>query len=154
MPQLILQAVDSLTEKDGSSKDAISKYIESNHTNLPEDHADQLSESLEKMTKSGEIVFVNDSYKKPDISLPAKRGRGRPPKPKTPLPADQVAPPPKPRGRPPKNPREQTGSPKPRGRPPKKPRQDVPPAAPSPASGVKRGRGRPPKAKPVAAVGA
>lgn len=171
--QLILEAIDGLNEKGGSSKSAISNYIESHRENLPEDHAAQLAEHLGKMKDAGELTFAKNNYSRPDPDAPPKRGRGRPPKPKAPLPPDYVPPPPRPRGRPPKAKAPlaagsaaagapAAASPRPRGRPPKKPRVEAgaaaTPAAATPAAGgggVKRGRGRPPKAKPaVAAVGA
>ncbi|XP_078438487.1 HMG-Y-related protein A-like [Wolffia australiana] len=153
--EMILEAIDGLNEKTGSSKAKISKYIESKHGDLPSDHAEQISDQLTKMKDAGEIVFAKNNYMRPDPNSPAKRSRGRPPKPKEPLPEGYVAPAPKPRGRPPKAKdglsaklaKVAEGLPKRRGRPPNK----QPKKAPAPAAGAKRGRGRPPKAKPAVA---
>ncbi|MQL91907.1 hypothetical protein Taro_024525 [Colocasia esculenta] len=168
-PEMILAAIDAIDDKTGGNKTAISKYIESNYQNLPEGHSMLLAHHLNKMKDTGELSFAKNSYTRPDPTSPPKRGRGRPPKPKAPLPPGYVPPPPRPRGRPPKpkdslspvvKKKAPTGPPKPRGRPPKKARPAAAPSpAPAPASppapGVKRGRGRPPKVKPtVAAVGA
>ena len=156
--QLIFSAIDSLNEKNGSSKTRIAKYIESKHGELPAGHAMLISHHLSKMKDAGELVFFKNNYLRPDPNSP-KRGRGRPPKPKTPLPEGYVAPSPKSRGRPKKakDPlavaveKASKGLPKPRGRPPKKAAKSAPAA---PSSG-KRGRGRPKKEKPaVEAVGA
>lgn len=166
---MILGAIEALGG--GSNKSAISKYLESKYAEqLPEAHSSLLTAHLARMKESGEITLVKNNYVKAGPDAPPKRGRGRPPKPKTPLPPGAVPPSPRPRGRPPK-PKDplaaavakaSRGLPKPRGRPPKKLRADgeedeaqaSPPSRPSaPAAssgtpGVKRGRGRPPKVKP------
>ncbi|GKV35393.1 hypothetical protein SLEP1_g43664 [Rubroshorea leprosula] len=164
--QLIMEAIDALNEPNGSSKSAISKHIESAHADLPAIHSMRLTQHLNKMKQSGQLVLVKNNYMKPDPNAPPKRGRGRPPKPKEPLPPGTVLPPPRPRGRPPKprdpfapppNPKSTGGTGRPRGRPPKKAKPSsaaAPASAPPPAPGAKRGRGRPPKVKPaVAPVG-
>ncbi|BAU01753.1 hypothetical protein VIGAN_11105300 [Vigna angularis var. angularis] len=56
------------------------------------------------MKESGELVFNKNNYMKTDQSAPPKRGRGRPPKPKAPVPPGTVVSPSRPRGRPPKDP--------------------------------------------------
>ncbi|KAL9689328.1 hypothetical protein QQ045_009712 [Rhodiola kirilowii] len=107
---------------------------------------------------------------RPNPNAPLKRGRGRPPKPKSDKPeADKrTDSSPMPRGRPPKSkysvpkPKPSNHSGRPRGRPPKKAKVDdssasesVPAAPVQTPTGPPRGRGRPPKVKPsVAAVGA
>ncbi|PKA65135.1 HMG-Y-related protein A [Apostasia shenzhenica] len=168
-PEMILAAITALGEKDGSSKSSISKHIETvNGGSLPANHSAALSEALEKMRESGELLLVNDNYLKPDSKATApipRRGRGRPPKAKPPKPIS-----PRPRGRPPK-PKDPLASavakaaggyPRRRGRPPKKHRPAVAVAiVPTAAAagggsvptvvGVKRGRGRPPKVRPPAA---
>lgn len=165
---MIIGAIEALDEKAGSSKSAISKYIESKYAEqLPEAHSSLLTAHLARMKESGEILMVKNNYIKPGPDAPPKRGRGRPPKPKPPLPPGAVMPPPRPRGRPPK-PKDPlaaavakaaSGLPRQRGRPPKKLRggdgdeESVALPSPSPAGasgapGVKRGRGRPPKVKP------
>ncbi|XWS22857.1 hypothetical protein CRYUN_Cryun29cG0072000 [Craigia yunnanensis] len=151
-PQLILEAIEALNEKDGSNKSAISKHIESTHSDLPGAHSTVLSHHLNKMKQSGQIVMLKNNYSKPDPNAPPKRGRGRPPKPKAPIPPGTVVSPPRPRGRPPKpkdpfalpKPKITASTGRPRGRPPKKAKTATA-AAPSPPPGVKRGRGRPPK---------
>ncbi|KDP38087.1 hypothetical protein JCGZ_04730 [Jatropha curcas] len=165
-PELIMQAIEALNDKNGSNKSAISKQIETIYPDLPAAHTTLLSHHLNKMKQSGQLVMVKNNYMKPDPNAPPKRGRGRPPKPKVPLPPGTVISPPRPRGRPPKprdpfapvaSPKKKspTGSGRPRGRPPKKAKPAGAPApvtvSPSQAKGVKRGRGRPPKVKPAVA---
>lgn len=169
---MIMAAIEALNEKAGSSKAEISKQMESAYPDLPPAHTTLLAHHLNKMKQSGELVMVKNNYMKPDPNAPPKRGRGRPPKPKDPLPPGTVLSPPRPRGRPPK-PRDpfappaaskkksSGGSGRPRGRPPKK-AKTAPGPGPAPASaaassgsapatGAPRGRGRPPKVKPAVA---
>ncbi|XP_044488778.1 HMG-Y-related protein B-like [Mangifera indica] len=163
-PEMIMAAIEALNEKTGSSKAAISKQMELAYSDLSAAHSTLLSHHLNKLKESGQLVMVKNNYMKPDPNAPPKRGRGRPPKPKTPLPPGTVISPPRPRGRPPK-PRDpfappappkkksSTGSGRPRGRPPKK-AKTTPAATPSAApntTGAPRGRGRPPKVKPAVA---
>ncbi|KAH7516313.1 hypothetical protein FEM48_Zijuj10G0121900 [Ziziphus jujuba var. spinosa] len=161
---MIMTAIESLNDKNGSNKSAISKHIESTYGDLPAAHTTLLTHHLNRMKQNGELVLVKNNYMKPDPNAPPKRGRGRPPKPKVPLPPGTVLSPPRPRGRPPKpidpfaptsiakkKTSSSSGSGRPRGRPPKKVKTSSPAAAPD---GVPRGRGRPPKVKPaVAPVG-
>ncbi|MFQ6637411.1 hypothetical protein Gotur_012704 [Gossypium turneri] len=136
-PQMILEAIEALNEKEGSSMSSIAKHIDSTHSDLPASHSTLLSHHLNQMKQMGQI-----------------RGRGRPPKPKVPLPPGVVVPPPRPRGRP-RKPKDLLAPPKsksvstgrPRGRPPKKAKTGAA-TAPPPPPGVKRGRGRPPKVLP------
>nr|BAA11767.1 high mobility group protein [Canavalia gladiata]BAA13134.1 high mobility group protein [Canavalia gladiata] len=153
--EMITKALDSLNEPNGSNKSAISKYIESTCGELPDGHSTLLAHHLNKMKESGELVFLKNNYMKPDPTSPPKRGRGRPPKPKVPLPPGTVLSPPRPRGRPPKDPNAPTKSPKakvstgsgrPRGRP-KKIARSAAVVAPTPGPSG-RPRGRPPKVKP------
>ncbi|KAE8663876.1 HMG-Y-related protein A [Hibiscus syriacus] len=155
--QMIMETIEALNEKDGSNMASITKHIELTHSDLPENHYTLLSHHLNLMKQSGELVMSNDNYMKPDPNGPPKRGRGRPPKPKSPLPPDAVVSSPRPRGRPPK-PRDLSAPPKPktpvstgrpRGRPPKKAKTTATVTAPPPPPGVKRGRGRPPKVQPL-----
>lgn len=166
--QMILAAIEALNESEGSNKTSIAQQIESTYGDLPPAHATLLAHHLNKMKQSGELVFVKNNYMKPDPTAPPKRGRGRPPKPKVPVPPGAVvSSPPRPRGRPPK-PRDpffplpiaksstsSAGSGRPRGRPPKKAKTTpTSTSAAAPVSGAPRGRGRPPKVKPaVAPVG-
>ncbi|KAL4577926.1 hypothetical protein LXL04_014041 [Taraxacum kok-saghyz] len=81
--EMIFAAIDSLKGKEGSSESAISDYIESTCGSLPEEHINILTDNLNKLVESGELVVVNDSnYMRPDPTETPKRGRGRPPKPK------------------------------------------------------------------------
>ncbi|KAM0952735.1 putative High mobility group protein HMGA [Dioscorea sansibarensis] len=160
--EMIMAAIDALDEKNGSNKSAISKYMESTYGELPPSHPSLLAAHLVRMKESGELIMVKNNYMRPGPDAPPKRGRGRPPKPKVPLPPGAAPPAPRPRGRPPKakDPlaaavaKAASGLPRPRGRPPKKARPTVAGAGPAssgaapPPSGVKRGRGRPPKVKP------
>ena len=134
-PEMIMEALDGLNEPNGSNKSAISRYIESTYGELPEGHTTLLNHHLNKMKDSGELVFLKNNYMKPDGSPPPKRGRGRPPKAKEPLPPGTVLSSPRPRGRPPKDPDAPPKSPKakpsggsgrPRGRPKKIPRTAAP----------------------------
>ncbi|XP_006305538.2 HMG-Y-related protein A [Capsella rubella] len=165
-PQMIMEAIEALNDKNGCNKTTISKHIESAQQTLPPSHTTLLSYHLNQMKKSGQLIMVKNNYMKPDPDAPPKRGRGRPPKPKTQGGSGAAvtvsADPPRSRGRPPK-PRntsetsvelpKESGSGRPRGRPPKRPRTDSVTAAQ--ATGERRGRGRPPKVKPtvVAPVG-
>ncbi|KAB5544853.1 hypothetical protein DKX38_012965 [Salix brachista] len=164
-PEMIMEAIEALNEKEGSNKTSISKQMESTHPDLPPAHNTLLSHHLNKMKQSGQLVLVKNNYMKPDPNAPPKRGRGRPPKAKLSTPAGTVSGPPRPRGRPPKprdpfapvsSPKKKTagtGTGRPRGRPPKNASTAVPAASSggAPPSGAPRGRGRPPKAKPAVA---
>ncbi|CAM8947521.1 unnamed protein product [Rhodiola kirilowii] len=169
-PEMILAAIDALNDPNGSNKTAISSYIESTYSDLPATHSTLLSHHLNRMKLNGELAMPKNNYMRPDPNAPPKRGRGRPPKPKSDKPeADKPTnSSPRPRGRPPKSkdsvpkPKPSNSSGRPRGRPPKKAKVDDSSASDSVAaapvqapSGPSRGRGRPPKVKPsVAAVGA
>ncbi|PIA26637.1 hypothetical protein AQUCO_09100063v1 [Aquilegia coerulea] len=176
--EMILAAIDSLDDKDGSNKSAISKYIESTYGDLPESHTTLITDSLNQMKDNGELVLVKNNYMRPNPNAPPKRGRGRPPKAKTaaaasassttPAAADPTAPP-RGRGRPPKqrDPLSVTVAPlkvttsgtgRGRGRPPKKDsgadKESTATATETettttvPMTGLPRPRGRPPKVKP------
>jgi len=180
-PEMILKAVDALNEPNGSNKSAIANYIESIYGELPEGHAVLLTYHLNQMKESGDLVFAKNNYSRPDPSAPPKRGRGRPPKAKDPLasPPSAVVSPPRPRGRPPKDPNagpktpKTSGSGRPRGRPKKIARtetgtetedvdvstpthvsvaavnvDDVVPCVAAVPTSSGRPRGRPPKVKP------
>ncbi|GER47091.1 histone H1 [Striga asiatica] len=145
--QMILEAIDTLKQPDGVPQSSISDYIESKYGQiLPPEHEDSLATHLAQMKDTGNLVLANNGgYLRPtgpeSQSAPAKRGRGRPPKPKDPL---------APAAAPPANP------PRPRGRPPGKAHSaDAEPAAKKPkpaASSTGRPRGRPRKVKPAEAV--
>lgn len=147
---MILEALDALNQKEGANKSSISKYMESKYQGLPAAHSNLLSASLTRMKESGELAFFKNNYLRPDPSAPPRRGRGRPPKPKEPLPegAEVEASSPRPRGRPKKDP---NAPPMPKK--PKVAAAPPPPSSPSPAaSKTGRPRGRPRKAKPQAAA--
>ncbi|XWS64187.1 hypothetical protein CRYUN_Cryun06bG0164900 [Craigia yunnanensis] len=162
---MICEAIGALKEKNGSSKRAIAKYIESAFKDLPQSHPALLTHHLKRLKNNGILVMVKKSYKlastarseaslpdstppnPPDASPGPKRGRGRPPKPTLPT-ADpnsqqQSIPladaPEKTLGGPRKNgPVVQLGARKGRGRPPK--------------SGPKKSPSRPRKPKTVRSV--
>ncbi|KAK3218456.1 hypothetical protein Dsin_012426 [Dipteronia sinensis] len=154
-PQMILSAIESLNEQNGSNKTSISKYIESEYGQLPGGHTTLLSNHLTRMKESGDLVFWKNNYMKHDPNAPPRRGRGRPPKAMDPLsqggmtlsltPKDPNAPNPI-------RPRLTTGSGKPRGRPRKMARpsggmMSGETTTTSKMVGTARGRGRPPKVK-------
>ncbi|XP_031111171.1 HMG-Y-related protein B-like [Ipomoea triloba] len=164
-PEMIMAAIEELNDKNGSNKSTISRQIEETYGAMPPAHQTLLSHHLNKMRQSGQLVLVKNNYMKPDPNAPQRRGRGRPPKPKAPLPPGYVPPPPRPRGRPPKakDPLAPAASPKKksaqsggtgrkRGRPRKYPKTNVAPAVAAPSSGAPRRRGRPPKVKPAVAA--
>ncbi|KAK8287905.1 hypothetical protein V6Z12_D07G089200 [Gossypium hirsutum] len=111
-PQLIMNAIEALNDKNGSNKTSISKYIESKYGDLPAGHTTLLSHHLN------------------GVVLTPARPRGRPPKdPNAPITSSKPGTG-KPRGRPRKMARPEggitgnstlisTGSGRPRGRPPK-----------------------------------
>ncbi|XWS34190.1 hypothetical protein CRYUN_Cryun21dG0019200 [Craigia yunnanensis] len=180
---MISEAIGALKEKNGSSKRAISKYIESAYKEeLPPKHSVLLTDHLKRLKNNGLLVMVKKSYKlastarsesslpdstptnPPDASPGPKRGRGRPPKPKSILPtadpntqqsvplADGSK---KSPGMPIKNGSVgQLGVRKCRGRPPKsgskkspgRPRKPKTVRSVMGANAMKKGRGRPPKA--------
>ncbi|XP_027336656.1 HMG-Y-related protein B-like isoform X2 [Abrus precatorius] len=153
------EAIEALNEENGSNKSSISKYVESTYGGLPQGHKALLNVHLGKMRDSGLLVFWKNNYSKRDQNAPPRRGRGRPPKPKDPLPPGTTLPPPRPRGRPRKGPNDpprppkakfSTGSGRPRGRPRKmaRPAGGFGGAPPSKAASG-RPRGRPPKVKPT-----
>nr|AAA32718.1 DNA-binding protein [Avena sativa] len=150
-PEMILEAIESLNDKVGSNKSAISKYIEGKYGDMPPTHGSLLTAHLARMKETGELLFLKNNYFRTDApDAPPKRGRGRPPKVKDP---NAPPPPPKPssgrpRGRPAKakDPEAEAAN------PPKKPKA-APAPTPAPAADgstpAKRGRGRPPKVRPA-----
>lgn len=160
---MILAAIAGLDEKNGSNKTSISKYIESKYRDLPAGHTTLLSHHLNRMKSTGELIFWKNNYMKADPNAPPRRGRGRPPKPKVPLPPGIVVSPVRPRGRPPKDPNAPPkplkprptpiGSGKPRGRPRKIARSMEETNGITTtivmAMATGRPRGRPPKVRPA-----
>ena len=157
---MIIRAIEALNDPNGSNKSSISKYIESTYGDLPAGHSALLSHHLNRMKDTGELVFWKNNYYKPDPNAPPRRGRGRPPKPKVPLPPGTVLGPVRPRGRPPKDPnappkppkvKVSSGTGKPRGRPRKMARPtgglSGSTATTVTATSTGKPRGRPPKDK-------
>lgn len=97
--EMITAAISDLNERNGSSKRAIAKYIETNYSNLPPTHSALLTHHLKRLKSNGQLLMVKHSYKlprsapvavngafNPAFSDPSsagpKRRPGRPPKPK------------------------------------------------------------------------
>ncbi|XP_062107601.1 HMG-Y-related protein A-like [Humulus lupulus] len=136
-PEMIIRAIESLNDPNGSNKSSISKYIESTYGDVPAGHSALLSHHLTRMRDTGELVFWKNNYSKADPNAPPRRGRGRPPKRKYPLSPDTILGPVRPRGRPPKD----------QNAPPKSPKVKVSSASDKP-------RGRPRKmVKPTGGLG-
>ncbi|XP_051140261.1 HMG-Y-related protein A-like [Andrographis paniculata] len=136
-PQMIMEALDALKQAEGANKSSISKFMESKYGEMPAGHADLLSHHLVRMKDSGDLLFIKNNYLKPGPEAPLKRGRGRPPKPKDPLPPGAIPPAPRPRGRPRKDPNSEPA--------PKK----VKPAPSLSKSGRPRGRPRKVSVQPL-----
>ncbi|KAH6760090.1 Mitochondrial substrate carrier family protein [Perilla frutescens var. frutescens] len=136
-PQMIMEALDAMKQAEGANKSSILKYTESKYGEMPPGHAELLSYHLTRMKDSGELLFIKNNYLKPGPEAPLKRGRGRPPKPKEPLPPGTILAPPRPRGRPRKDPNA-----------PPAPKKPKPPSAPPSISKTGRPRGRPRKVNP------
>lgn len=83
---MITQAITALKERNGSSKAAITKYIEQNYSNLPGTHSALLTQHLKRLKEGGQLSMVKHSYKLAGSassqlqSNGSKRGPGRPPK--------------------------------------------------------------------------
>nr|CAA15421.1 HMR1 protein [Antirrhinum majus] len=63
--EMITSAISALNERNGSSKRAIAKYVESNFTGLPATHASLLATHLKRLKDTGDILMVKHSYKLP-----------------------------------------------------------------------------------------
>lgn len=93
---MITAAITALKEKDGSSRQAIAKYIERVYSDLPPNHSALLTQHLKRLKNCGQLVMVKHSYQLPRSlaqlppepagnAAPApspKKKPGRPPKPK------------------------------------------------------------------------
>lgn len=134
---MIMEALDSLNPTEGANKSTISKFMETKYGEMPCGHSDLLSRHLSMMKDNGELVFIKNNYLKPGPTAPPKRGRGRPPKPKEPLPPGTISAPPRPRGRPRKDPNA-----------PPAPKKSKPPSSPTSIPSTGRPRGRPRKVNP------
>ncbi|XP_017228349.1 uncharacterized protein LOC108192414 [Daucus carota subsp. sativus] len=88
--EMITTAIIALKEKDGSSRQAIDKYLENVYKNLPPNHGTFLTQQLKKMKNEGKLVMNKHSYMLPgvqfvdenvgQVSVGLKRRPGRPPK--------------------------------------------------------------------------
>lgn len=63
--EMIIAAICALKDKDGSSRQAIAKYIEKEYTNLPPTHPTLLTNHLKRMKNEGELIMVKHSYMVP-----------------------------------------------------------------------------------------
>lgn len=96
---MITAAITALNERNGSSKKAIAKYIETHYSNLPPTHSALLTHHLKRLKINSQVLMVKHSYKLPrsapvapngafdgvssdPASAGTKRRPGRPPKPK------------------------------------------------------------------------
>ncbi|XP_076923693.1 uncharacterized protein LOC143585904 [Bidens hawaiensis] len=59
---MITAAITALKDKDGSSRQAISKYIEKHFANLPPTHSTLLTHHLKRLKNLGQLVMVKHSY--------------------------------------------------------------------------------------------
>ncbi|KAI3825139.1 hypothetical protein L1987_06615 [Smallanthus sonchifolius] len=143
-PELILAAIEALDSKKGANKSRISNQIQASYGSVPAAHKTLLSHHLNKMRASGELALIKNNYVKRDPNSPPPRGRGRPSKPKEPVPEGTFISPSRPRGRPRKSlePFNPISAPSVSGRKRGRPRKTgMVVAAPS-VSGRKRGRPR------------
>ncbi|KAL7586375.1 hypothetical protein Lser_V15G40869 [Lactuca serriola] len=62
---MIVAAIVALKDKDGSSRQAIAKYIERHYTNLPPTHSNLLTHHLKRMKNEGQLTLVKHSYMLP-----------------------------------------------------------------------------------------
>uniref|UniRef100_M4ETX6 H15 domain-containing protein n=1 Tax=Brassica campestris TaxID=3711 RepID=M4ETX6_BRACM len=165
--EMICSAISALNEPDGSSKQAISRYIERFYTGIPPAHGSLLTHHLRTLKNSGVLVMVKKSYKLAAAALepprsgfnetqqlpdPAatsapqtqtqtqKRGRGRPPKSKPTLEQNQLV-----------VSEQMQAQPPPVKRPPGRPRKDgaLPTVKASVPGGeeITKRRGRPPSGR-------
>ncbi|GKC20565.1 putative high mobility group A5 [Tanacetum coccineum] len=63
--EMIIAAICALKDKDGSSRQAIAKYIEKEYANLPPTHPTLLTNHLKRMKNEGELIMVKHSYMLP-----------------------------------------------------------------------------------------
>ncbi|XP_076896473.1 HMG-Y-related protein A-like [Bidens hawaiensis] len=88
--QMIFAAIDLLKEKDGSSESSISNYIESTYVKKHGPNPLRilyrritttfLADQLKKPIDHDKLVVLNNNYSRPEFIIPAKHGRGCPPK--------------------------------------------------------------------------
>ncbi|XP_071691258.1 uncharacterized protein [Rutidosis leptorrhynchoides] len=65
--EMIIGAIAGLKDKDGSSRQAIAKYIDKVYgaSNLPPTHANLLTQHLKRMKNEGQLIMVKHSYALP-----------------------------------------------------------------------------------------
>ncbi|KAK1406548.1 hypothetical protein QVD17_41959 [Tagetes erecta] len=63
--EMIIAAITALKDRDGSSRQAISKYIEKEFANLPPTHSTLLTHHLKRLKNLGQLVMVKHSYMLP-----------------------------------------------------------------------------------------
>ncbi|CAI9786893.1 unnamed protein product [Fraxinus pennsylvanica] len=63
--EMIKAAIRALKERNGSSKRAIAKYIETHYSNLPPSHSALLTNHLKRLKNNGQVLMVKNSYKLP-----------------------------------------------------------------------------------------
>ncbi|OQU80556.1 hypothetical protein SORBI_3007G143250, partial [Sorghum bicolor] len=74
-PEMILEAIEGLGDKNGSNKSSISKYIQGKYGELPPAHACLLTAHLARMKESGEVILLKNHYFRADApGAPPKRG--------------------------------------------------------------------------------
>ncbi|KAK1371904.1 hypothetical protein POM88_037996 [Heracleum sosnowskyi] len=86
--EMITAAILALKEKDGSSRQAIDKFIGNEYQNLSPSHGTLLTYQLKRMKNEGKLVMNKHSYMIPgiefvvesvgEVSIGSKKGRGRP----------------------------------------------------------------------------
>ncbi|MBA0577750.1 hypothetical protein Golob_024147, partial [Gossypium lobatum] len=77
---MIIEAIDALKDKNGSSKRAILKYIELAHKQLPPNHYKLLTQHLKLLKSSGQVVMILLLLNVLNGSSAPKCGCGYPPK--------------------------------------------------------------------------
>lgn len=68
--EMITAAITALKDKDGSSRQAISKYIEKEYPNLPPTHSIMLTHHLKRLKNQGQLMMIKHSYMLPPRSVP------------------------------------------------------------------------------------
>lgn len=63
--EMITAAIAALKDKEGSSRQAIGKYIEKTYANLPPSHQALLTNHLKRLKNSGQLVMIKHSYALP-----------------------------------------------------------------------------------------
>ncbi|KAI3773986.1 hypothetical protein L1987_48526 [Smallanthus sonchifolius] len=63
--EMIIAAIAALNDKDGSSRQAIAKYIEREYPNLPPTHPNLLTHHLKRMKNERELMMIKHSYTLP-----------------------------------------------------------------------------------------